>query len=144
MKWLNSFLVNKFKKLKKKGFSIAQSTSKVALLFNYFQVELEFKMLVIEEREKSRGPWEKPSGQGWELTANSSTCDTRSGNHTQVIMVGGEGSHPCASLLQESKDKDIIFPCIFKTLSSKQGMEVHVKKGISHVECFSLLKNSQK
>lgn len=46
----------KIKKILKKGFSITQSTSKVALLFNYFQVELEFKMLVIEEREKSRGP----------------------------------------------------------------------------------------
>ena len=63
MKWLNSFLVNKLKKLKKKGFSITQSTSKVALLFNYFQVELEFKMLVIEEREKAEDPKKNPQGK---------------------------------------------------------------------------------
>lgn len=45
------------------GFSIAQSTSKVALLFNYFQVELEFEMLVIEEREKAEDPEKNPQGK---------------------------------------------------------------------------------
>lgn len=53
----------KIKKILKKGFSITQSTSKVAHLFNYFQVELEFKMLVIEEREKAEDPKKNPQGK---------------------------------------------------------------------------------
>ena len=35
----------------------------MALLFNYFQVELEFEMLVIEEREKAEDPEKNPQGK---------------------------------------------------------------------------------
>ena len=85
----------------------------MALLFHGVQVELEFRVLVFLEGGKPEGseknPWSKDENQ----QQTQPTCDTRSGNRTQAIGVGGAHSHHCAIYVPTNQSNARIVPKAF-------------------------------
>ena len=80
---------------------------------SFFQVELEFRVLVFLEGGKPEGseknPWSKDENQ----QQTQPTCDTRSGNRTQATVVGGAHSHHCAIYVPTNQSNARIVPKAF-------------------------------
>ena len=76
------------------GFSSGTSTR--WLFVHYFQIELEFGVLVFVEGGKPENPEKNPRSKDENQQQTQPTCDARSGNRTRATAVGGERSHHCA------------------------------------------------
>ena len=77
----------------------------VALLLHYFQVELDFGMLVFVTGGETGGPGKKPSEQGWEATTNSNHVKPGPGMEPRPQRMEGKRFYLCASPAPNKRPK---------------------------------------